>query len=73
MQAQNQMISQKKEEAIKAVEAQVIADNGVDKVNVLDIKVEENFDIDDIWANAIYSLRTNKIIRLYINSLHSKI
>ena len=48
MQAQNQMIIQKKEEASKAVEAQVIADYGVDKVNVLDIKVEDNFDIDEI-------------------------
>lgn len=41
------MITQKKEEAIAATEAAVIADIG-DKVNVLDIKVEDNFDIDDI-------------------------
>lgn len=48
MQAQNEMITQKKEEAKAATEAAVIADNG-DKVNILDIKVEDNFDIDDIW------------------------
>lgn len=47
MQAQNEMITQKKEEAKAATEAAVIADTG-DKVNVLDIKVEDNFDIDDI-------------------------
>lgn len=47
MQAQNEMITQKKEEAKLATEAAVIADTG-DKVNVLDIKVEDNFDIDDI-------------------------
>lgn len=47
MQAQNEMITQKKEEAKAATEAAVIADIG-DKVNVLDIKVEDNFDIDDI-------------------------
>ena len=41
------MITQKKEEAKAANEAAVIADIG-DKVNVLDIKVEDNFDIDDI-------------------------
>lgn len=53
MEAQKQMITQKKEEAAKAVEAQVIADNGADKVNVLDIKVEENFDIDEIWRRQL--------------------
>ena len=46
MQAQQQLIQNAKEEAEKAKEASAASQG--DKVNVLDIKVEENFDIDDI-------------------------
>ena len=47
MDAQNQMITQKKEEAKAATEAAVLADTG-DKVDVTKIEVGDNFDIDDI-------------------------
>jgi hypothetical protein len=39
---------QKKEEAEKAANEAATANGNAEKVNVLDIKVEENFDIDDI-------------------------
>ena len=62
------MITQKKEEAKAATEAAVIADTG-DKVNVLDIKVEDNFDIDDIWVadrqiKLLKTLSTFQIIKI---------
>ena len=46
MQAQQQLIQTAKEEA--AEKAAAAKEAAGDKVNVLDIKVEENFDIDDI-------------------------
>ena len=42
---QQNIINAKKEEA-KAKEVQEVTN----KVNVLDIDVEDNFEIDDIWA-----------------------
>lgn len=41
------MIAQKKEESKTAIEAAVIQQFG-NNINVLDIKVEDNFDIDNI-------------------------
>ena len=47
IQIQNDMITQKKEESKTAIEAAVIQQFG-NNINVLDIKVEDNFDIDNI-------------------------
>ena len=47
MQAQQQLIQSAKDEA--AIKQQQEQAELLNKVNVMDIKVEDDFDIDDIW------------------------
>lgn len=49
MQAQQQLIQNAKEEAEATRIAQQAEAAASGKVNVLDIKVEDDFNIDDIW------------------------
>ena len=53
MAAQQQLILNAKEEATKQAEEKRQQQEAVDanKVNILDIKVEDDFDIDDIWVH----------------------
>lgn len=50
MQQQQEMILSKKEEATKAAAERELIGDTTNKLNVLDIKVEEDFEIDDIWS-----------------------
>ena len=51
MQQQQEMIIAKKEEATKAAAERELVGDATNKMNVLDINVEDDFEIDDIWAS----------------------
>lgn len=59
MQEQQKLIEAKKEEALNKALTET-----QDKVNVLDINVEDDFDIDDIWTR-VDTLTLNALIVLY--------
>lgn len=48
MQQQQEMIIAKKEEATKAAAERELVGDATNKMNVLDINVEDDFEIDDI-------------------------
>jgi hypothetical protein len=48
MEQQQKMINAKKDEATKAAAEREMVAETTDKVNVLDINVDEDFEIDDI-------------------------